>query len=142
MARAVRMDPQQACLVQPLAVDTAFTTIAKYYAVAWKEVPEGASRRIIATVAFEDTGDDAVNEAATAIEKGFSSSSKAFRMSHIGWWHDFYRHVAFLTFPDPAIGKYYWMQYYKFASTARPGRPIVDLQGCCVLICGILLAGF
>ena len=117
------------CLVQPLAKDTTFTDIAKYYAVAWKEAAKGASRRIIATVTFEDTEEDAVNEAATIIEKGLSSSSKSLRKLHRGWWHDFYRNVAFLTFPDPVIERYYWMQYYKFASTARPGKPVLDLQG-------------
>ena len=117
------------CLVQPLATDTTFTEIAKYYAVAWKEAAAGASRRIIATVTFEDTEDAAVNEAAAVIDKGLSSSPKALRKSHRGWWHDFYRDVAFLTFPDPAIERYYWMQYYKFASTARPGKPITDLLG-------------
>ena len=117
------------CLIQPLARDTTFTDIAKYYAVAWKEAAKGASRRIIATVTFEDTEEDAVDEAAAIIEKGLSSSSKALRKSHRGWWHDFYKDVAFLTFPDPEIESFYWMQYYKFASTARPGKPVLDLQG-------------
>lgn len=117
------------CLVQPLARDTTFTDIAKYYAVAWKEAVNGASRRIIATVTFEDTEEDAVGEAAAVIEKGLSSSSRSLRKSHRGWWHDFYKDVAFLTFPDPVIERYYWMQYYKFASTARTGKPVVDLMG-------------
>ncbi len=117
------------CLVQPLAKDTTFTDFAKYYAVAWKEAAKGASRRIIATVTFEDTEEDAVNEAAAVIEKGLSSSTKALRKSHREWWHGFYKDVAFLTFPDPVIERYYWMQYYKFASTARAGKPVVDLMG-------------
>ena len=117
------------CLVQPLARDTTFTDIAKYYAVAWKETVKGSSRRIIATVAFENTEDAAVNEASACIEKGLATSSNVFRKSHREWWHGFYKDVAFLTFPDPEIEKYYWMQYYKFASTARPGKPLADLQG-------------
>lgn len=117
------------CLVQPIATDTTFTEIAKYYVVAWKEAARGASRRIIATVAFEDTEEAALNEAAANMEIGLSSSSKSLRKSHREWWHGFYKNVAFLTFPDPQIERYYWMQYYKFASTARPGKPVVDLQG-------------
>lgn len=117
------------CLVQPLAKDTTFTDIAKYYVVAWKEAARGASRRIIATVTFGDTEDDVVDEASAIIEKGLATSAKALRKSHRGWWHDFYKDVAFLTFPDPAIERYYWMQYYKFASTARSGKPVVDLLG-------------
>ena len=30
-------DRELRCLIQPLARDTTFTDIAKYYAVAWKE---------------------------------------------------------------------------------------------------------
>ena len=116
-------------LIQPLARDTTFTDIAKYYAVAWKEAAKGSSRRMIATVSFENTESGAIDKAVAVIEKGFAASPKSLRASHREWWHDFYRDVAFLTFPDPAIERYYWMQYYKFASTARPGKPILDLQG-------------
>ena len=116
-------------LVQPLARDTTFTDIAKYYAVAWREQAKGDSRRIIATVSFEDTEKKAVAAAVGVVEKGLSASADNLRKSHKAWWHDFYQNVAFLTFPDPAIERYYWMQYYKFASTARPGKPILDLQG-------------
>lgn len=125
--RADRRDMH--CLVQPLAKDTTFTEIAKYYVVAWKEARKGHSRRIIATVAFRDTEEDAVREAEETIGKGLASSPKSLRQSHREWWHGFYKDVAFLTFPDPAIERYYWMQYYKFASTARPGKPILDLMG-------------
>lgn len=116
-------------LVQPLAKDTTFTDIAKYYAVAWKEVSRGSSRRIIATVSFEDTEEKAISAASAVIEKGLAMPSGKMRTAHRRWWHSFYEDVAFLTFPDPAIERYYWMQYYKFASTARPGKPILDLQG-------------
>lgn len=116
-------------LIQPLAKDTTFTQIAKYYAVAWKQISKGDRRRIIATVSFEDTEDAAIARAESVINKGFSASSASLKKSHREWWHNFYEDVAFLTFPDPQIERYYWMQYYKFASTARPGKPIVDLQG-------------
>ena len=116
-------------LIQPLAKDTTFTDIAKYYAVAWKEAARGNTKRIIATVSFEDTEEQAVEAAAAVINKGLATSQKALRASHRQWWHDFYSNVAFLTFPDPAIERYYWMQYYKFASTTRQGKPVLDLQG-------------
>ena len=116
-------------LIQPLAADTTFTKMVKYYAVGWKEVTRGSSRRIIATVSFEDTEDKAVETACSVILKGMSQSSKALTRSHQEWWHAFYSNVAYLTFPDPKMERYYWMQYYKFASTARPGKPVLDLQG-------------
>jgi len=116
-------------LVQPLARDTTFTDIAKYYVVAWKEACKGDKRRIIATVSFKDTEDEAVGTALRTIRKGMGTSSRALRDTHREWWNGFYSKVAHLKFPDPAIERFYWMQYYKFASTGRPGKPIVDLMG-------------
>ena len=117
------------CLVQPLARDTTFTDIAKYYAVAWKEVAKGSVRRIIATISLEKTEQEAVDKAEALIDKGLAASSKSLLKTHEQWWHDYYRNLAFLTFPDPKIERYYWMQYYKFACVTRPDKFIVDLQG-------------
>ena len=116
-------------LIQPLAKDLSFKEMAKYYAVAWKEISNKKSRRILAAVSFEDTEEQAIAEALETIGKALSSSPEKLRKSHRKWWHNFYENVAFLNFPDPEIERFYWMQYYKFASTGRPGKPIVDLQG-------------
>lgn len=116
-------------LIQKLATDNTFATIGRVYVVAWKEVRDGSKRRIIATIAQEDTEEQAVATAKSVIGKGFSLSSEALETSHKAWWNSFYRNAAFVSFPDTRFETFYWDQYYKFASTARPGKPIVDLQG-------------
>ena len=116
-------------LVQPLARDTTFTSIAKVYAVAWKEVRKGAVRRIISTISFEDDERSALDAARATLDKAFAEPASSLRKSHRAWWHRFYADAAFVGIPDPAFERFYWMQYYKFASTARPGKPVVDLQG-------------
>ena len=116
-------------LVQKLVADTTFQTVARAYVVGWKEVYEGNKRRIVATVAQADREQDAVASALRTVRKGLKQTSGKLEDEHTAWWHDFYRKAAFVTFPDKRFESFYWAQYYKFASTARPGKPVVDLQG-------------
>ena len=116
-------------LVQKLAADTTFRTVARVYAVGWKEVREGNKRRILATVSQADREQDAVNSAIRTVREGLKQTSEQLENAHTAWWHDFYRKAAFVTFPDKQFESFYWAQYYKFASTARPGKPVADLQG-------------
>ena len=116
-------------LVQPLAADTTFTRINRYYVVAWKEIKKGSRRRIIATIAQQPTKEQALAEAKGNITRCAATPDGKLAESHKKWWHDFYNRAAFLSFPDPRLESFYWAQYYKFASTARPGKPVVDLQG-------------
>lgn len=115
--------------VQPLATDNTFATIGKVYVVAWKELKEGNKRRIIATISQEDTAESAIAAAKTVIDEAFGKTSNELETSHKAWWNNFYKNAAFLTFPTTKYESFYWSQYYKFASTTRPGKPIVDLQG-------------
>ena len=116
-------------VVQPLATDSTFATIARSYVVAWLTMSDGPKRRILATVTQQEDADEAVNEARMLLQEAARFSSKQLAKDHLRWWHDFYPQAAFLSFPDALFESYYWAQYYKFASTARPGFPIVDLQG-------------
>ena len=113
------------CLVQPLAMDTTFTDIARYYVVAWAK----SGDRVVATVSQETTEKAAVRNAVSTVRKGLSAKESELEREHIEWWHDFYGKAAALSFPDKDIERFYWFQYYKFACCARPGKPIVDLQG-------------
>ena len=114
-------------LVQPLAADTTFTNIKRYYVVAWKDVDVRGGRRVIATVSQADDLEKAKKVAVQDIKEAFSSH--ALEKKHISWWHGFYEQTARMVFPDEEIQAFYWRQCYKFASTARPGKPLVDLQG-------------
>jgi hypothetical protein len=115
--------------VQKLVTDNTFATIARVYVVAWKEVKDGGKRRIIATIAQEPTEQAAIAAAKAVIDEAFASASTALEDSHKAWWNGFYQNAAFVTFPNTRFESFYWAQYYKFASTTRPGKPLVDLQG-------------
>lgn len=114
-------------LIQPLTADTTFTKINSYYVVGWREVSHLGKRRVIATVSqgedLEKTKSKIVNDIISAF------STLGLEKRHKSWWHKFYSRTAQMSFPDKEIQRFYWRQCYKFASTARPGKPIVDLQG-------------
>ncbi len=116
-------------LVQPLVTDSTMTKAAGCYVVAWKVADKGAKRRVLATVSYGEDVEKTLGSAVKTIRRAAKVSEDSFAAEHVSWWHDFYKKAAFLTFPDSEIEKFWWFQYYKFASTARPGKPIVDLQG-------------
>ena len=116
-------------MIQPLVADSSMTKVAKVYVVAWREMKDKANRRIIATVAHEDNQAAAIKSARNTLDAACKESAKKLYASHKQWWNDFYHQAAFLSFPDTRFESFYWAQYYKFASTTRPGKPIVDLQG-------------
>ena len=125
----IRQEGETHFVVQKLVSDTTFTRVNRVYVVAWREQRDGLRRRIIATVAQDKTERKALSAARSVIRKAFSESSARAETVHKEHWHAFYRKAAFLTFPDTELESFYWLQYYKFASTARPDAPIVDLQG-------------
>jgi alpha-L-fucosidase 2 len=116
-------------LIQPLAADTSFTKINRYYIVAWSEFRSGANRRVIASVSQDSDLQKAKQDVIRTILKTSSIRKKTLEKQHRSWWHAFYDNIATMNFPDSRVQGFYWMQCYKFASTARPGKPIVDLQG-------------
>ena len=116
-------------LIQPLVTDSSMKVVGRVYVVAWREEKKGNSRRVIATVAQEKDELRAVDVARHTLDKACSETAEQLRASHKAWWNNYYHQAAFLSFPDSRFESFYWAQYYKFASTTRPGRPIVDLQG-------------
>ena len=124
-----RKDGDVDLLIQPLASDTTFTHIARWYVVAWKTQRSGTDSRTVATVTQDSSLGKAVREAKSILKKASGTPREKLDRQHTDWWHGFYGKAAFLTFPDRDIERFWWFQYYKFASTARPGKPVVDLQG-------------
>ena len=115
--------------IQPLATDSTMTTIGKVYVVAWREQKQGNHRRMLATVSYEPTEEMAIQKAVQTLNQGFAETADKQLATHVDWWNHYYQQAAFLSFPDTRFESFYWAQYYKFASTTRPGKPIVDLQG-------------
>jgi alpha-L-fucosidase 2 len=124
-----KVDGDVHLLVQKLVTDTTFRTVPQVYVVGWKEIKKGNKRRILATVSQEKDEAAAVASAKFIINEGAMQEASRLENSHRDWWNAFYKQAAFLSFPDTMIENFYWTQYYKFASTARPGKPVVDLQG-------------
>ena len=62
-------------LVQPLAADTTFTKIARYYVVGWKETVRGGHRRVIATVSQDNELENARDEAVSEVLGAFRTVS-------------------------------------------------------------------
>lgn len=124
-----RTDGDYHLLIQPLAADSSFATINRYYVVAWKAVTDGNTRRIIATVSQENTLALATANAKSTLRRAFGETSSDLEKTHKDWWHNFYKEAAFVSLPNAKFESFYWAQYYKFASTTRSGKPIVDLQG-------------
>ena len=116
-------------VIQPLVSDSSMSQINKVYVVAWRTMRHDDKRRIVATVAQENDERLAIDVAGRTLDAACGEKSTALLSTHQRWWHDFYHRAAFLSFPDPRMESFYWAQYYKFASTTRPGKPIVDLQG-------------
>lgn len=124
-----RQEGENHLVIQPLVTDSTMNTVGKVYVVAWREQKQNKHRRVIATVSFENTEAEAVSMAIGTLEQGFKESAQNQLAAHKNWWNHYYQQAAFLSFPDKRFESFYWAQYYKFASTTRPGKPIVDLQG-------------
>ncbi|MFV0472386.1 MAG: glycosyl hydrolase family 95 catalytic domain-containing protein [Paludibacteraceae bacterium] len=115
--------------VQKLVTDTTFTTVSRVYVVAWKETKKGKHRRIIATISQAPNDTIAIAAAKATLDEAFGQASITLETSHKSWWNNFYQGAAFLSFPNAKFESFYWAQYYKFASTTRPDKPLADLQG-------------
>lgn len=124
-----KMDGDYHLLIQELVTDNTFATVGKVYVVAWKEVKNGTKRRVIATITQQTTEEEAIEEAKSLIDAAFAEEAETLENSHKQWWNDFYQKAAFVSFPNTRFESFYWAQYYKFASTTREDKPIVDLQG-------------
>ena len=124
-----RLDGDYHLTIQKLVTDNTFSTVARVYVVAWKEVKTMGHRRIVATIAQESTETAAIASAKVTLDEAFAQTEEVVETTHKEWWNKFYQNAAFVSFPNTKFESFYWAQYYKFASCTRPGKPLVDLQG-------------
>ena len=99
------------------------------YAVAWKDVRDGNNRRVIATVAYENSEDAAKAAAKQTLDEAFATDNTSLLSTHTDWWHNYYP-SSFISFDNnQKMESFYWAQMYKFACASREGKPMVDIMG-------------
>ena len=103
------------------------------YVVMWRDHEYNNDnrngRRIIATVAYEDSEASAIAVAKATLDKAFAATIKELEGTHKEWWNSYYPR-SFATFDNTTkMESFYWAQIYKFACSSREGKPIVDIMG-------------
>ena len=84
-------------------------------------------------VFFVSIGYDKTGVAALAQARATTAAASARGIARLTadeqrWWHDYYP-ASFVSFPDPRLESYYWIQIYKLGAAMRPDGPILDLNG-------------
>jgi hypothetical protein len=79
-------------------------------------------------IGYAPTGDAALAEATRSTAAAARTGLTMLAAAHRAWWHDYYA-SSFLSFPDPRLESYYWIQVYKLGAAMRPDGPILDLAG-------------
>jgi hypothetical protein len=100
----------------------------KSYAVVWHDDHHPSHRRILITIAHENSEQEAVEKAKQTIADALATDRNVLVQSHRDWWHNYYP-ASFASFGDAKMESFYWIQQYKFACLTRPDRFIIDLQG-------------
>ncbi|MDP4275073.1 MAG: hypothetical protein Q8907_12410 [Bacteroidota bacterium] len=104
------------------------------YATAWNEVQEpDDTRSVYITVANRwaekhSPGNGSAADAVATIEAARKKNEVAVQKAHRQWWHSFYP-ASFVTFPDPRLESFYWIQQYRLGSAGHPDQPPIDLLG-------------
>ena len=101
---------------------------AGQYATAW--VADSRPDRTVFYISTRITnpGSTAADEAVELVKQARADGIGPLEKSHRAWWHAYYP-KSFLSVPDTAIERFYWMQMYKMASASRQGGPMLDLMG-------------
>ena len=104
------------------------------YATAWSDkTNKDGSRRILVTVAnrwgkYRKPASGSAVDAVETINAAEKKDMALIEKAHRAWWHSYYP-SSFVTFPDPRLESFYWIQLYKLASATHPNRPVIDLLG-------------
>ena len=71
----------------------------------------------------------ATNEASMSVTAAAQLGVPALRAAHEAWWAAWWPAGGFITLEDSVIESFVYIQLYKFASGARRGRTVHDLEG-------------
>lgn len=104
------------------------------YATAWSDQQKNATEHtVLVTVAnrwgkYRKHASGSAIDAVATIKTGLKKSIMAMEAEHRNWWHQYYP-ASFVSFPEPRLESFYWIQLYKLASATHPNRPVIDLLG-------------
>ncbi len=99
------------------------------YTVAWDTKYLGQDKFMCAyTIDFVREGVPTAKTAVERVQDALQTSYDTMHRSHQQWWASFYNQ-SFLSVPDPAVMRYYWLQIYKIGSATRKDGVILDQIG-------------
>jgi len=104
------------------------------YATAWSDQQKNTNEHtVLVTVAnrwgkYRKHAAGSAIDAVATIKAGQKKSILAMEAEHRNWWHHYYP-ASFVSFPEPRLESFYWIQLYKLASATHPNRPVIDLLG-------------
>jgi alpha-L-fucosidase 2 len=88
----------------------------------------GEEKVFYVSIGYGKTGDAALREAQSTTSAAAAQGLAKLTAAHRQWWHQYYP-SSFVSFPDPRLESYYWIQIYKLGSAMRADGPILDLNG-------------
>lgn len=99
------------------------------YAVARAETAQSGGRRTLVVSIAESYPEKTAPARAVADVKAYAGVDlEKAAATHRAWWHDYYR-KSFLDIPETRLAALYWNSIYRYGSTARKGRFIVETPG-------------
>ena len=88
----------------------------------------GPGRVYYVSIGFAKQPNDALREARVSTRAAESRGLAQLAADERRWWHE-YLPASFVSFPDPRLEAYYWIQIYKLGAAMRADGPILDLNG-------------
>lgn len=110
---------------QPHLMGTAHAT-----AVLRVDGSDGSTATLFVGISAVVASSEAATAAASAsVTAAAQLGVPALRAAHEAWWADWWPAGGFITMEDSVIESFVYIQLYKFASGARRGRTVHDLEG-------------
>lgn len=94
----------------------------------WREATLADGRRVLVAAVAVDLADGPRTRAGALVDAAHADGVGALAEGHRAWWHAYWPR-SWLTVPDAALRRFYWVQMYKLASATRADRPVYDLLG-------------
>ncbi len=99
------------------------------FTVAWKQDFRSKSKSIISATIQHTFPSTISNQKALEVLNAFDKKDlKTDFKNHQSWWASFYQR-SFMSIPDKALEKMYYLQLYKVGSASRADGPIMDTSG-------------